>query len=64
MLFRSRLDLRLDSENRVYVLEANPNPAIASNEDCAWAAEKAGLSYPQFIQRIVNLGLAAQRAGG
>ncbi len=60
----ARLDLRLDSENRVYVLEANPNPAIASNEDCAWAAEKAGLSYPQFIQRIVNLGLAAQRAGG
>ncbi len=58
----ARLDLRLDKENQIYVLEANPNPAIASTEDCAWAAEKAGLNYPQFIQRILTLGLAARRA--
>jgi D-alanine-D-alanine ligase len=58
----ARIDLRLDKDGRVYVLEANPNPAIAHNEDCAFAAEKAGLDYPQFIQRIVNLGLAAKHA--
>ncbi len=56
-----RVDLRLDRDGQVYVLEANPNPAIAHNEDCAIAAEKAGLSYPGFIQRIVNLGFAARR---
>ena len=45
----------------MYVLEANPNPGIADNEDCALSAEKAGLDYPHFIQRILNLGLSARR---
>ncbi|MFQ5994241.1 MAG: ATP-grasp domain-containing protein [Acidiferrobacterales bacterium] len=57
----ARFDLRLSSEGRVYVLEANPNPAIAHNEDSALAAEKAGIDYSRFIQRIVNLGLTAKR---
>jgi D-alanine-D-alanine ligase len=57
----ARLDLRLNSEGQMYVLEANPNPGIADNEDCALSAEKAGLDYPHFIQRILNLGLAARR---
>lgn len=59
----ARVDLRLDRSGQVYVLEANPNPAIAHNDDCALAAEKAGLGYPEFIQRIVSLGLAHKRAG-
>lgn len=58
----ARFDLRLDQHGQPYVLEANPNPAIAHNEDCALAAEKAGLDYAGFIQRIVNLGLTARRA--
>lgn len=57
----ARLDLRLDGNGQVYVLEANPNPAISQYEECSLAAEKAGLNYPAFIQRIVNLGLAAKR---
>ncbi|MFQ5937447.1 MAG: D-alanine--D-alanine ligase [Acidiferrobacterales bacterium] len=56
-----RMDLRLNHDGRIYVLEANPNPAIAHNEDCALSAEKAGLNYPEFIQRILNLGLAVKR---
>lgn len=58
----ARCDLRLDPQGSVFVLEANPNPAIANNEDCALAAEKTGLDYPRFIQRILSLGLAAKRA--
>lgn len=58
----ARCDLRLDPQGSVFVLEANPNPAIANNEDCALAAEKIGLDYPRFIQRILSLGLAAKRA--
>lgn len=55
----ARMDLRLDRDGRVYVLEANPNAAIADNEDVAFSAEKAGMSYEQFIQRLLNLGLRA-----
>ncbi len=58
----ARIDLRLDDQGETYVIEANPNPAIAHNEDSALAAEKTGLNYAEFIQHIVNLGLAAKRA--
>ncbi len=58
----ARFDLRLTNEGGLYVLEANPNPAIASDDECALSAEKAGLSYPQFIHRIVTLGLSAHAA--
>ena len=55
----ARLDLRLTRDGTLYVLEANPNPGIADSEDVAFSAEKAGLSYPELIQRILNLGLRA-----
>jgi D-alanine-D-alanine ligase len=56
----ARLDLRLTPDGKLYVLEANPNAAIANNEDVAFAAEKAGYNYEQLIQRLLNLGLRAQ----
>jgi D-alanine-D-alanine ligase len=56
----ARMDLRLSKDGIIYVLEANPNAALADNEDMAFSAEKAGMSYPQFIQRLLNLGLAAR----
>lgn len=59
----ARMDLRLDREGRIYVLEANPNAGIARSDDCAWSAEKAGLSYERFIQRLLTLGLRAGAAG-
>jgi len=59
----ARTDLRLGKDGKVYVLEANPNAAIAYNEDVAFSAEKAGMSYEQLIQRVLNLGLRAARKG-
>jgi D-alanine-D-alanine ligase len=53
----ARIDLRLDSTGRVYVLEANPNPQIAYGEDFAESAEKASISYEVLLQRVINLGL-------
>jgi D-alanine-D-alanine ligase len=55
-----RIDLRLTSDNKIYVLEANPNPGIARDEDCTLSAIKSGLSYEDFIQRILQLGLGGQ----
>ena len=49
-----RIDLRVTHDQEVYVLEANPNPFIAYGHEFANAAEKAGMSYQKFIQRLVD----------
>jgi D-alanine-D-alanine ligase len=53
----ARIDVRIDAENKVYVLEANPNPQLAHGEDFAESAAHAGITYHDLLQRIVNLGL-------
>jgi D-alanine-D-alanine ligase len=53
----ARLDLRLTEDGRVYVIEANPNPDLRREEDFAASAAEAGLTYPQLLQRLINLGL-------
>jgi D-alanine-D-alanine ligase len=57
----ARIDLRLKEANEVYFIEANPNPILANDEDFALAAGKAGLPYPQLIDRIVRQGMNAVR---
>lgn len=53
----ARIDLRLDPNQKVYVLEANPNPQIAHDEDFAESAARAGIPYKVLLQRIINIGL-------
>ena len=53
----ARIDLRLTESGQVYVIEANPNPQIARDEDFANSAREGGLDYGPLLQRIVNLGL-------
>ena len=55
----ARLDLRLTSDGTIYILEANPNSALAHDDESAASAIKAGMSYPDLIQHILNLGLKA-----
>jgi D-alanine-D-alanine ligase len=57
----ARVDLRVTSDNKIYFIEANPNPIIAADEDFAESALKAGLSYPQLIERIIRTGLKTLR---
>jgi D-alanine-D-alanine ligase len=57
----ARLDLRLTPSHEIVFIEANPNPALAKDEDFAQAALAAQLEYPQLIRRIVQLGLATPR---
>ena len=49
-----RIDVRLGNDDEVWVLEANANPFIAKGHEVANAADKIGLPYPKFIQRIVS----------
>src|SRR5205814_9617820 len=37
-----RIDMRLNNKNEVYVIEANPNPWLASSQEFAMAAKKSG----------------------
>lgn len=53
----ARIDLRLDKEGHIYVLEANPNPQIAEDEDFAESAKRAGMPYNKLLQQIITLGL-------
>lgn len=57
----ARIDYRLSPEGELYFLEANPNPEVAESEEFAAAASAAGISYPELIQRMLNLGLARRR---
>jgi D-alanine-D-alanine ligase len=58
-----RIDLRLTADNKIYFIEANPNPHLAADEDFAQSAAKAGLKYPQLIQAIIRLGMSPSRSG-
>ncbi|KPK73869.1 MAG: hypothetical protein AMJ79_14930 [Phycisphaerae bacterium SM23_30] len=49
-----RIDVRLTPDNKLVVLEANPNPDIAYGDEVAEAAEKFGLSYENLIDRILR----------
>ena len=53
-----RIDMRLNKKGEVYVIEANPNPWLASRAEFTMAARKAGRTYPQLVGEIAALALA------
>lgn len=53
----ARMDLRLTTDGKVYLLEPNPNPDLSLDEEFAESAHSIGINYEQLIQRILNLGL-------
>jgi len=57
----ARIDLRLTATTEIYFIEANPNPILAEDEDFALSAGKAGLPYPQLIDRIIRHGMKTVR---
>ena len=50
-----RIDLRVTADEEIFVIEANPNCYLEKNGEFARAAERAGLSYPALIARILEL---------
>src|SRR6185312_7358526 len=50
----ARLDVRLASDGEIWFLEANANPFISYGHDMANAAQKAGMDYYGFIDRMVE----------
>ncbi|MFH1809401.1 MAG: D-alanine--D-alanine ligase [Pseudomonadota bacterium] len=54
----ARVDLRLSTSGRVYVLEVNPNPDLTEGVSFMESAEEAGLSFSQTLRQIVDMALS------
>lgn len=59
----ARLDLRMTAEGGVYLIEANPNPQIAKDEDFAKSAAATGLTYPALLDKLLTLGISYRPLG-
>jgi len=51
-----RIDVRLTPGGELFVIEANPNPSLAHDEDFAQSAAAAGMDYDSLIQAILETG--------
>ena len=49
-----RIDARLTPEGDVVVIEANPNPSLAREDDLAQAAAQVGIGYEALIQKVLE----------
>ncbi|HJZ84155.1 MAG TPA: hypothetical protein VKN99_03250 [Polyangia bacterium] len=53
-----RVDFRLTAQGELVVLEANPNPSLAQEDDFAQSAAAAGIEYDVLIQKILDAALS------
>ena len=53
----ARLDLRLTRDNKVFVLEVNPNPDLTEGVSFMESAEKYGFSFGETLEKIVEFAL-------
>jgi D-alanine-D-alanine ligase len=54
----ARMDLRLQEDGRAFVIEANPNPQLAFDEEFAESAAHVDLKYEHLLHKILNLGIS------
>jgi D-alanine-D-alanine ligase len=57
----ARIDLRLGTNGRIYLIEANPNPWLDPIAEFAMAAKESGRSYVEMIDTIVKAAMARRR---
>jgi D-alanine-D-alanine ligase len=53
----ARVDMRADSQGIINVLEVNPNPDISPGTGVARQSTAAGMTYSEFIGKIIQLAL-------
>lgn len=49
-----RIDIRVDSKGKIYVLEVNANPCLSPDAGFAAAIDKKGMTYSDFIKDILD----------
>lgn len=57
----ARIDIRMTEDEKIYVLEANPNPDISELDEFAESARFLKIKYPELLDQIIRLGLNWQR---
>ena len=50
----NRVDFRVDAKGKPFVLEINANPCISPDSGFVAAAQRAGLTYPIIIKRVLH----------
>ncbi len=50
-----RIDLRIDTEGKPWVIDVNPNCDLSPDAGVARAAEHGGMSYPKLVGKICEL---------
>jgi D-alanine-D-alanine ligase len=58
----ARLDYRVTEDEEAYLLEANPNPQIARDEDFAQSAQHIGIGYRELIDQLMHFGMRYVRS--
>jgi D-alanine-D-alanine ligase len=53
----ARVDMRMDEAGRLNVIEVNPNPDISPDTGAARQASAAGMTYTEFVEKLVQLAL-------
>jgi len=53
----ARIDFRLNNNEEIFLLEANPNPFLAKDEDFAAAAKHDGIDYQEVLELIIKTGI-------
>jgi D-alanine-D-alanine ligase len=57
----ARADMRMNREGRLNVIEVNPNPDISPGNGAARQAEASGMTYTQFVEKILQLALEGKQ---
>ena len=53
----ARMDLRVTEDGTPFLIEANPNPQLAEDEELAESAAHGGLPYEKLLHKILGLGI-------
>ncbi len=59
----ARVDMRRDEAGKLNVIELNPNPDISPGAGAVRQAAAAGMSYSQFVAKIIGLALEKNKHG-
>jgi D-alanine-D-alanine ligase len=57
----ARMDMRMDENGVLNVMEINPNPDISPGTGAARQSAAAGMSYAQFINKLITLALEIEK---
>ncbi|MDZ4247555.1 MAG: ATP-grasp domain-containing protein, partial [Dehalococcoidia bacterium] len=60
----ARIDMRFNDAGQLNVIEVNPNPDISPDAGAARQALAAGMTYTQFVEKIIQLSLEKEYNAG